>query len=180
LNIPTPRILAWSLDKNNPVGAVYILEEKAPGQPLSSLWYQWPMKFRLEMISQIVEIEQQLATIKFVESGSIYFKHDIPKDTSSGNALIATNLSLSSSVLERFTLGPLVSSGLWRGDRAGMDMNRGPCKCSTNITTDLFLPYPDKEPLEFVKAMATNEMQLVKKYARPHELPPILYRSRNA
>jgi hypothetical protein len=128
LHIPTPRIIAWSADRNNPVGAEYILEEKAPGKPLGSLWYQWPMKFKLEMISQIVEIERQLASTKFLKSGCIYFKGDIP-DTFNDNRLI-TSVPPHSSVLERFTLGPLVSSGLWRGDRAAMDMNRGPCESS--------------------------------------------------
>ncbi|KAG9236357.1 hypothetical protein BJ875DRAFT_533605 [Amylocarpus encephaloides] len=85
LNIPTPQ---------------YILEEKAPGKPLGSLWYQWPMKFKLEMISQIVEIERQLTSTKFVKSGCIYFRDDIPEDMSSDNAII-TSVPLHSSVLER-------------------------------------------------------------------------------
>ena len=129
MNIPTPRIIAWSADRNNSVGAEYILEEKAPGKPLGSLWYQWPMKFKLEIISQIVEIERQLASMKFVKSGCIYFRGDIPEDMCSDNAII-TSVPLDSSVLERFKFGPLVSSGLWRGERAGMDMNRGPCESS--------------------------------------------------
>ncbi|PVH84672.1 hypothetical protein DL98DRAFT_651429 [Cadophora sp. DSE1049] len=150
LNIPTPRVIAWSADRNNLVGAEYILEEKAPGKPLGSLWYQWPMKFKLEMISQIVEIERQLASIKFVKSGCIYFRDNIPENMRIDNAII-TNVSLDSSVLERFKLGPLVSSGLWRGERAGMDMNRGQYN----------------GPLEFVEAMATNEIQFIKTLARP-------------
>jgi hypothetical protein len=87
------------------------------------------MNFKLEMISQIVEIERQLASTKFVKSGCIYFRDDIPEGMCSDNAII-TSMPLDSSVLERFRLGPLVSSGLWRGERAGMDMNRGPCESS--------------------------------------------------
>jgi hypothetical protein len=127
LNIPTTRIIAWSADRNTPVGAEYILEEKALGKPLGNLWFQWPMRFKLEMISQIVEIERQLASTKFVKSGCIYFRDDIPENITSDSAII-TDSSLQSSVLERFKLGPLLSSGLWRGDRAGMDMNKGPCE----------------------------------------------------
>ncbi len=104
------------------------------GQPLGSLWYQWPMKSRLEMVSQIVEIERQLASTTFVKSGCIYFRDDIPEDMSSDNAII-TSVSLHPSVLERCKLGPLVSSGLWRGDRARMDMNRGPCESSMSCNT---------------------------------------------
>jgi hypothetical protein len=87
------------------------------------------MKHRLKMISQIVEIERKLASTKFVKSGCIYFRSDISEDMSSDIAL-KTGVPIHSSVRERFKLGPLVSSGLWRGDRAGMDMNRGPCESS--------------------------------------------------
>lgn len=126
LNIPTPRIIAWSADRNNAVGAEYILEEKAPGVPLGGLWAQWPMKFKLQMISQIVEVERQLASATFTNSGCIYFKGDVPEEVSTRTTL--TNPPSQRSVPEQYTLGPLVSSGLWRGDRAFMDMHRGPCK----------------------------------------------------
>lgn len=137
LHIPTPYVIAWSANRNNPVGAEYILEEKAPGKPLGGLWYQWPMKFRLDMISQVVEIERQLASTKFSKTGCIYFKDDIPDDVSGGNDLVTSPL-LPSSVLDRFTLGPLVSSGMWRGDRNSMNMNRGPCEIS--ILTSILQP----------------------------------------
>ncbi|CZS94406.1 uncharacterized protein RCO7_10124 [Rhynchosporium graminicola] len=152
LNIPTPRIVAWSADRNNNVGAEYILEEKAPGKPLGSLWYQWPMDFKLEMISQIVEIERQLASTKFVRSGCIYFREDIPDNMCCDNAIL-TSGPLDSSVLDRFQLGPLVSSGLWRGVRASMDLNRG--------------PYNGQ--LEFVEAMATNEIRFIETHAHPRK-----------
>ncbi|KIM97540.1 hypothetical protein OIDMADRAFT_204366 [Oidiodendron maius Zn] len=150
LNIPTPRIISWSADQNNPVGAEYILEEKAPGKPLGSLWYQWPMKDRLKLISQIVEIERQLTSTKFTQSGCIYFKGDIPENMSIDCKLVS-HVPLQSSELDRFRLGPLTSSGLWRGDRAGMNMNRGPYN----------------KPLEFVEAMATNEKLFIKSHAHP-------------
>jgi hypothetical protein len=126
LNIPTPRVIAWSADRKNPVRAEYILEEKAPGKPLGRLWQdwdKWPMKDRITMIEQIVEIERKLASTKFVKSGCIYFREDIPHS----DALV-TNPPLSSSSLERFTLGPLVEKDLWYGGKASMDMNRGPCE----------------------------------------------------
>lgn len=129
MNIPASHIIAWSADQNNPVGAEYIFEEKAPGMPLGRLWYKWPMEFRLGMISQIVEIERQLASVRFSKYGCIYFKDDVPNDASDGNAF-ATSPPLAPSILDRFSFGPLVSSGMWRGDRADMDMNRGPCEIS--------------------------------------------------
>jgi hypothetical protein len=108
------------------VGAEYILEQRALGKPLGRLWQDWdelPMEPRYEIIEQIVEIECKLASTKFTKSGCIYFREDIPD----GNAIVTTP-PLCSSVLERFTLGPLVGSELWRGERAKMDMSRGPCE----------------------------------------------------
>jgi hypothetical protein len=131
LDIPTSRVIAWSADRENPVGAEYILEERAPGKRLGSLWYQWPIKPRMKMIEQIVDLERKLASITFTKSGCVYFKDDIPENMA-GEMEVATNVPIHSSVLQRFGLGPLVSSELWRDKRAGMDMNRGPCKCSLN------------------------------------------------
>lgn len=53
MNVPTPRIIAWSANLNNPVGAEYILEDKTPGKSLGSVWYQWPMKFKFKNVSQV-------------------------------------------------------------------------------------------------------------------------------
>ncbi|KAH7333471.1 hypothetical protein BKA65DRAFT_553821 [Rhexocercosporidium sp. MPI-PUGE-AT-0058] len=174
LNIPAPRIIAWSADRNNPVGAEYILEEKAPGKPLGSrgpnkpitdwltdqpadllgpllgrLWQDWdiwPMKDRITMIEQIVEIQRKLASTKFVKSGCIYFREDVPN----GTALV-TNPPLRPPILERFTLGPLVEKELWRDEKASMDMNRGPYE----------------SPQELVEALAENEKKFIKAYAHP-------------
>ncbi|KAG4431471.1 hypothetical protein IFR05_013043 [Cadophora sp. M221] len=153
LNIATPRIIAWSADQSSPVGAEYILEEKAPGKPLGRLWQdwdKWPMKDRMAMIEQIVEIERKLASTKFVKSGCIYFRGDIPDS----DALV-TNPPLSSPVVERFTLGPFVEKELWRGEKVGMDINRGPYE----------------SPQEFIEAMAENEKKFITAYARP---PPAM------
>ena len=85
------------------------------------------MKYRFEIISQIVEIERQLASVKFTKSGCIYFKGDIPENISVDGIIVRT-MPLHSSIIDRFTLGPLTTSGLWRGNRASMNMNRGPCE----------------------------------------------------
>lgn len=90
------------------------------------------MKFKIDMIRQIVEIERQLATMKFVKSGCIYFSGDIPQGIPGVNALVSSP-TLPSSVLDRFKLGPLVSERLWRGKRATMDLDRGPCESLPRI-----------------------------------------------
>ncbi|KAE9378223.1 hypothetical protein N431DRAFT_541752 [Stipitochalara longipes BDJ] len=151
LEIPSPRILAWCADRNNPVKAEYILEERAPGVPLGSLWYQWEIHSRLGIIQEIVEMERKLASAKFLKSGCIFFREDAPPDNSSDISLSGSVLPLPLSSLDRFKLGPLVSSELWRGDRSALDLNRGPYN----------------EPQEFIKAMGTNEIQFIKTHAHP-------------
>ncbi|KAM5499806.1 hypothetical protein McanMca71_006150 [Microsporum canis] len=168
LNIPIPRIIAWSADQSNPIGAEYILEEKAPGTPLGMLWYQWKMKSRLEMIDQIIQIEGKLASTKFSKIGCIYFSDDFP-DKTPGGCILSTSSSLPSSVLERFTLGPLVSSDLWRGDRASMNLNCGPCKDPFQLWPFNRADYQTvNQPLDLVEAMAKNEIQYTKEHARPY------------
>lgn len=40
---PLPRIFAWPFDAaNDSVEAEYIIQEKAPGVEVGSLWHQWP------------------------------------------------------------------------------------------------------------------------------------------
>jgi hypothetical protein len=71
--------------------------------------------------------------VKFTKSGCIFFREDVPLDMSTDISL-DTSVLFSPSVLERFKLGPLVSSEIWHGDRTAIKMNRGPCECFTNIT----------------------------------------------
>jgi hypothetical protein len=84
------------------------------------------------MIQQIVDMERKLASVNFMKSGCIIFREDVPLDMST-DIFLDTSMPFPLSVLERFKLGPLVSSELWHGDRATINMNRGPCKCFTNI-----------------------------------------------
>lgn len=109
---------------------------KAHGQPLGELWKdwtQWPIEDRFHILEQIVEIEQKLASTKFMKSGSIYLKKDIP-----GSETLQTDPPLPSRILEQFTMGPLVEMGLWRGARKEMDLSRGPCEYFYHIP-QLFL-----------------------------------------
>ncbi|KAF4630718.1 hypothetical protein G7Y89_g7411 [Cudoniella acicularis] len=148
--IPTSRIIAWSADRTSPVRAEYILVEKAPGQPLGNLWYQWPLESKLEMISQIVKMKCQLASITFANSGCIYFKEDLPAKNLDQN-IITTNPLLPSSVAGCFRLGPLVSTGLWSGERFCMNLSRGPFET----------------PMEYIKALASNEKHFIETKAKP-------------
>ena len=77
LNLPVPRTLTYSVDPLNPVGADYIITEKARGTPLGSLWYQWSTESQLNLVAQLVDFETKMTSISFGQHGSIYFKKDL-------------------------------------------------------------------------------------------------------
>jgi hypothetical protein len=127
LDLPVPKIIEWSADKDNAVGAEYILEEKAPGKALGSLWHQMSKNSKLDIISQVVELENRLASLKFSHHGCIYFRDTLEGKTTSSQPLI-TRPPILSAFADRFVLGPLVTSELWGNEDRELDLDRGPCK----------------------------------------------------
>ncbi|KAH6723476.1 kinase-like domain-containing protein [Leptodontidium sp. MPI-SDFR-AT-0119] len=151
LDIPTPRILAWSAQKANPVGAEYILEERASGQPLGALWQDWnklPLVNRFGIIRQLVNMERKLAETTFQHCGSIYFKEDFPQGD---DMKLSGTCTISPSTLGRYALGPMVGIDFWQGPKASMDLDRGPFN----------------GPLEFLKGKAVSEMKFIQAHGRP-------------
>lgn len=135
LNLPIPKVHHYCLDPRNPVGAEYIIEEKARGRPLGSLWHQWTTTSRLKLIAQLVDLEANISSILFQKHGCIYYKSDletkghVTQDLEAG--LILPNGALEElkpSSTEKFTIGPLTDAWLWEGERAVMPLDRGPCK----------------------------------------------------
>lgn len=104
------------------MGAEYIIQEKASGVKLGTLWYQWPREAKLKLITQVVDIEKALMKIPFSKLGSVYFKEDLR--SLAGNA---QDLEGISEYLERFAIGPLTSTDLWTDAGKDMKIDRGPC-----------------------------------------------------
>jgi hypothetical protein len=133
LDIPVPKIYSYSLDSSNPVGAEYILEERADGIPLDTVWPEWDMDTRKSFLDQIVDIETKLASISFRKHGCVYYRKHLEE-----KGLPAHKLGVSAShgfdnvvdaqAMEDFALGPLTEAGLWADEREAMDLDRGPCK----------------------------------------------------
>ncbi|KAL8798189.1 MAG: hypothetical protein Q9182_006881 [Xanthomendoza sp. 2 TL-2023] len=75
--IPAPTLLAWSADATNPVGAEYIIMEKAPGIQLFKVWDDLSPANRLQLIKSLTLLEQQFANVRFPAYGNLYFRHSI-------------------------------------------------------------------------------------------------------
>ncbi|TVY85520.1 Altered inheritance of mitochondrial mitochondria protein [Lachnellula suecica] len=161
LNLPVPRIHAFSLGSDNLVGAEYIIEEKAKGRPLGNLWHHWDTESQIGLVTQLVDFETKLASVSFRRHGCIYYRKDLVKKGLPAYDLEAKSLSTDGTPMqlnstEEFAIGPLTEARLWEGERATMKLDRG--------TT----------PLSYMAAMGINEIQWAAAYANPQMNP---YRS---
>ena len=125
--LPVPRIPAWSSEASKiPVEAEYIIEERAPGVRLGSLWNQRSQDTKLKLVAQVAEMENSLTTITFPKHGCIYFKEDL--DFLTGNTEDLDIDLADTEALKRLSIVPLTAAELWTDTRRDMELDRGPCE----------------------------------------------------
>lgn len=76
--IPVPKVLTWSSDSTNPIGAEYIIMEKASGVQLYKVWGDLDEPSRLKLIQNLTLLEHQLFSIRFPAYGNLYFRKSVP------------------------------------------------------------------------------------------------------
>lgn len=121
--IPVPKVLGYSPDTTNPVGAEYILLEKLEGVPLSNQWFTMDNKSRVKIMRQIIGLEKQFMTISFPASGSLYYRRDI--EASQPTIPLSGQSSLP--LFDQVVVGPTAQYEWWYRERALLDVDRGPC-----------------------------------------------------
>ncbi|KFZ10768.1 hypothetical protein V501_05040 [Pseudogymnoascus sp. VKM F-4519 (FW-2642)] len=77
-DLPVPGVYSWSSNILNPVGAEYIVMEKAGGVPLFQQWGKMSQLSKLELIKGLTKLENQLASIRFPAYGSLYLHDSCP------------------------------------------------------------------------------------------------------
>lgn len=117
-SIPVPRVLSWSSDCTNPVGAEYIIMEKAAGVPLFRRWANMKEIERLELIKNLTKFEAQLSAIRFPAYGGLYLRADASV-LKFHHQLLDESIDPSSS----FCIGPSCDRSF-----LNQDINQGPCK----------------------------------------------------
>lgn len=132
LHISIPRIRSYSLDPHNPVGAEYIIEEKAEGISLGSVWFKWPKEAQLDLVTELVDLETRLASVSFQKHGCIYLKGDLEDNNvpiQNVDAIFSVlGKQIDGALMTKFAFGPLTHSTIWEGERSQMELDRGPCK----------------------------------------------------
>lgn len=86
-------------------------------------------------MAYLVDTETKMTLISFRRHGCIYFKKDLEEKGLPAYDLEAEIVTLASSVqsldpaiIEEFALGLLIEARLWEGERASMNLDRGPGK----------------------------------------------------
>ncbi|KAM5474969.1 Phosphotransferase enzyme [Microsporum audouinii] len=149
LDLPVPKVLAWSSDKDQPVGTEYIIMEKAPGEELGKSWSTLSISERVGIVSQLVKIQATLSSVDMKHYGSLYYSGE-----EGGHESIP-------GVSDRFCIGPSSAIRFWEEERMSMAEYRGPWS----------------SPLSYAKDIAKREMNWIRKFAKPRDLSDPLRQS---
>ncbi|RDW83787.1 aminoglycoside phosphotransferase family protein [Aspergillus mulundensis] len=126
LDLPVPKVYAWSSRAENPVGAEYILMEKQHGVMLSEVWGALKGKHRAQLVLQVVDFENILAATKFPGYGSLYYKEDLPSSAD----MLSSSLYVDNTGKEvqstNFAIGPTNHRAFFDFGKGSLDIDRGP------------------------------------------------------
>ncbi|KAJ5155011.1 Aminoglycoside phosphotransferase [Penicillium coprophilum] len=114
---PVPRVLSWSSDRSNAVGAQYIIMEKASGVQLYEVWGKMSDFDKLQLIRNLTKLEAQLSAIRFPAYGGLYLQ----KET---NILKSIPLDKDIDPTGSFCIGPSCDR-TYQTEEIGSDVPRG-------------------------------------------------------
>ena len=138
-SIRVPKVLAWNSNAANSVGAEYLILEKVAGVPLSEKWDDMSDVDRYKLIERVVEVETELASLRFPAYGSLYFADFLPD--------ISTRWLLGSAKdpSGSFCIGPPCSRPWLRAgflDNIGREIESGPCQSISSAPCHQFKYFP--------------------------------------
>lgn len=120
--LPVPKILDWSDDGSNPIGAEYIIMEHVAGVRLHERWSTMNCLQHMQCVKALSMMIKEMAAITFPGYGSIYFS-EIPIDS-----------QLKLDLVDGFCLGPHCGTMYWNCNindariHSNENRNHGPCK----------------------------------------------------
>lgn len=172
MGLPIPRIYSWSSEASNSVGAEYILEEKAPGQPLGKIWDKLSLEAKLDMVNQVVDIEKKFASISFPKHGCIYYEADLRSSPGQYERLDLNDSSKFESFQSKdpplFAIGPSASPNHWEREKAKMKLDRGPCKFwILNVIMSYTNSGLGRNVADYALALGMNEVEWATSTAKP-------------
>ena len=125
--VPLPRAYTWNSNPSNPVGAEYVLMEKARGIQLFKVWDQMDDASRFRLMIELVKLERQLTSIKFPASGSLYFRKSMV------NEVHSVELPRESDPESLYCIGLSCDRSWWPTPSREAIRHHGPCKYSFTL-----------------------------------------------
>ena len=124
MSIPVPKVLDWSSRaESNPVGAEYIIMEKADGVSCDTIWPRKKLADRLAIIRTLVGYQNMWASTPFPAYGSLYYDSDL---SSSIHRVLCEPQAFSSGAV--FVIGPIEGRNWINDGRMLIEFDRGPCE----------------------------------------------------
>lgn len=129
--LPIPKVLAWNASSSNPVGWEYIVMEKCRGSMLGM--HADDASHSPSVVSSLARMQHDISSVRFSRFGSLYFKGDVDEQLQD-LPLYALGVP-EDDYSQRFRIGPTVDRQFYRGTRANMHIDRGPCKLTASLLT---------------------------------------------
>ncbi|KAH8429875.1 phosphotransferase family protein [Aspergillus melleus] len=129
-DIPVPVVYGWSSTNENSVGVEYIIMEHALGVGADTCWFDTTKYQKKALVTGIVDIEKKLFDIPFASIGSLYFKRDLPPHLQGQLYQPGTPDGDEDS---ETCIGPIADYMFWYGQRANLELDRGPYLYPSNV-----------------------------------------------
>ncbi|KAL8826673.1 MAG: hypothetical protein Q9170_007313 [Blastenia crenularia] len=123
LSSPIPKVLAWSSNADNPVGAEYVIMEKVAGIALDQVWPAMNVEDRFAVMKALFDCQKSWLSASFRDIGALYYAKDLPSSVSL-DCVYATNGKETKD--SRFVIGPCTGRNWVDNVRAAVHFDRGP------------------------------------------------------
>lgn len=131
LKTPVPRVFTWSSNAQNPIGAEYILMEKAAGIQLRYVWPPMDIKARLPVVKALARYQKLWSSTTFRGIGSLYYAEDMRG--CKAVPCVYTNGKGEQIQDSRYMIGPCTGRKFSDDGRSVVSFDRGPCKSPCRI-----------------------------------------------
>ena len=175
LGLPAPEVLAWSSDKTKTdVNAEFIMYEKVGGRPLQSVWSETSFttdKYANTFFAATFSHQHYaLCSRFFSQIGSLYYKEDVSEELRQ-RPLYDSTRTPETPNSSRFRIGPTIERDFYRGGRASLQIDRGPCKFSVNQLHPCSISngYPGTSAHEYFRAHSSCERACI--LSQPKSFP---------
>lgn len=128
MSLPVPKVLAYSsLASSTPVGCEFIIMEYVEGILLGDRTSVYDDDELGPCAEAVARMFQRFCTVRFSQIGSLYYKEDVSEELQA-RPLYSKGSSHGLGGEDRFRIGPSVRREFWRGKRADLTVDRGPCE----------------------------------------------------